>query len=97
MVKYENKSIKSFLDCIEDHLKRLKECENYGMWSSAAYFVSPSKETSIIAASAYKGIIKRTHFTINSVNWVKTKIKVNIFNKVAFFAIFSPCFYKFLQ
>ena len=26
--------------------------------------------------NAYKGIIKRTHFTINSVNWVKCKIKV---------------------
>jgi hypothetical protein len=56
-VKYENKSIKVFLECVEEHLKRLKECENYGMWSSAAYFISPSKETSIISASAYKGII----------------------------------------
>lgn len=57
MVKCENKSIKVLLECIDDHLKRLKECENYGMWSSAAYFISPSKENSIIAASAYKGII----------------------------------------
>lgn len=57
MVKCENKSIKLFLECVEEHLKRLKECENYGMWSSAAYFISPSKETSIISASVYKGII----------------------------------------
>ena len=27
--------------------------------------------------NAYKGIIKRTHFTINSVNWVKCKIRVD--------------------
>lgn len=27
--------------------------------------------------NAYKGIIKRTHFTINSVNWVKCSLKVN--------------------
>lgn len=57
MVKYENKSVKLFLECIDDHLKRLKQCENYGMWSSAVYFISPHKETSIISASAYKGII----------------------------------------
>ncbi len=57
MVKYENKSVKLFLEYIDDHLKRLKQCENYGMWSSAAYFISPYKETSIISASAYKGII----------------------------------------
>ncbi len=57
MVKYENKSVKLFLECIDDHLKRLKQCENYGMWSSAVYFISQHKETSIISASAYKGII----------------------------------------
>ncbi len=57
MVKYENKSVKVFLECIDEHLKRLKECENYGMWSSAAYFISPSKETSIISASTFKGVI----------------------------------------
>ena len=27
--------------------------------------------------NAYKGIIKRTHFTINSVNWVKCKLEVD--------------------
>ena len=27
--------------------------------------------------NAYKGIIKRTHFTINSVNWVKCSLKVD--------------------
>ena len=27
--------------------------------------------------NAYKGIVKRTHFTINSVNWVKCKLEVD--------------------
>lgn len=74
MVKYENKSIKVFLQCIDDHLKRLKECENYGMWSSAAYFISPDKETSTIAASTYKGIIngEETALESSSINtWFK--------------------------
>ena len=57
MVQYENKSVRGFLECVDEHLKRLKECENYGMWSSAVYFISPSRETSIVSASAYKGII----------------------------------------
>lgn len=70
MVKYENKSIKIFLECVEEHLKRLKECENYGMWSSAAYFISPSKETSIISASTYMGIIngEGTSLETSSIN-----------------------------
>lgn len=56
-VKYENRSVKELLAIIDEHIKRLQTCENYGMWASSAYFISPSKETSIIAASAYKGII----------------------------------------
>lgn len=74
MVKYENKLVKIFLECIDDHLKRLKECENYGMWSSAAYFISPSKETSIISACTYKGIIngESTSLESSSINtWFK--------------------------
>lgn len=56
-VHYTNKSIQVMLDLIEEQLKRIKDCENYGVWSSAAYFLSPSRENSVVAASAYKGII----------------------------------------
>lgn len=81
MVKYENKSVKVFLECVDEHLKRLKECENYGMWSSAAYFISPSRETSIISASAYKGIIngEGTSLESSSMNtWFKDDTTKNI-------------------
>lgn len=81
MVKYENKLVKVFLECIDDHLKRLKECENYGMWSSAAYFISPSKETSIISASTYKGIIngEGTSLESSSINtWFKDETAQSI-------------------
>lgn len=56
-VHYANKSVQVMLELIEEQLKRIKDCENYGVWSSAAYFISPSRETSVVAASAYKGII----------------------------------------
>ncbi len=82
MVKYENKSIKVFLECIDEHLKRLKACENYGMWASAAYFVSPTKEMSIISASTYKGIIngEGTSLESSSMNtWFKDE-KTKIVN-----------------
>lgn len=81
MVKYENKLVKGFLECIDDHLKRLKECENYGMWSSAAYFISPSKETSIISASTYKGIINGEGTSLESASintWFKDEAAKSI-------------------
>ena len=76
MINYENKSIKVLLEYIDEHLKRIKECENYGMWSSAAYFISPSKETSIIAACAYKGIINGEGSALETASlntWYKDK------------------------
>lgn len=68
MIKFENKQIKVFLECVDEHLKRIKECENYGMWASAAYFISNSKETSIISASAYRGIINGEGTSLESAN-----------------------------
>lgn len=56
-VKLENKSVQILLETIDEHLARIKECENYGMWASAAYFISPVVEESVVAASAYRGII----------------------------------------
>lgn len=84
MVRYENKSIKVFLECVDEHLKRLKQCENYGMWSSAAYFISSSKETTIISASAYKGIINGEGTALESASmntWFKDEStkKINIY------------------
>lgn len=69
-VKFENKTIKNILECIDAHLERLKECGSYGMWASAAYFISPRKDTAIIAASAYKGILngEKTNLEQPSIN-----------------------------
>lgn len=83
-IKYENKSIKELMSIIDKHLKRLEICENYGMWASSAYFISPSKETSIIAASAYKGIIngEGTALETPSINtWYRDEKvkKINIY------------------
>ena len=65
-VHYANKSIRVMLDLIEEQLKRIKDCENYGVWSSAAYFFSPSRENSVVAASAYKGIINGENTSLES-------------------------------
>jgi DNA helicase HerA-like ATPase len=80
-VKFENKTIKNILDCIDSHLERLKECGNYGMWSSAAYFISPKKDTSVIAASAYKGVLngEKTELEQPSINtWYRDKNTITI-------------------
>lgn len=51
------------------------------MWSSAAYFISPSKETSIISASTYKGIINGEGTSLESASintWFKDETTKSI-------------------
>lgn len=56
-MKYEDRSIKSILECIDEQLQRIRQCENYGMWNSAVYFVAKKPEDAVIAANSYKGIM----------------------------------------
>ncbi|MGL4607582.1 MAG: ATP-binding protein [Eubacteriaceae bacterium] len=54
----QNKSIIGTLERIDTQLKRLQECESLGMWECAAYFLSDNQETSEMAASTYKALMK---------------------------------------
>ena len=75
-IKFTNKAVKDLLNTIEEHLKRIKDCENYGMWANAVYFIAPNKEDTIIAASAFKGIIDgdSTGLETSCINtWFKEK------------------------
>lgn len=82
-VKFENKSIKGILDCIDEQLERLKECGNYGMWSSAIYFVSSKKESSVIAAASYKSLVSGESTAIEQpcINTWSDPQKTSVINK----------------
>lgn len=56
-MKYEDKSIKAVLESIDEQLQRIRQCENYGMWSNAIYFVAKESTDAVIAANSYKGIM----------------------------------------
>lgn len=53
-VTSENKSVKYILEKIDQHLARIKNCEAFGLWDIACYFVSENVQTSVVAASTYK-------------------------------------------
>ena len=52
-LNYENRSVKSLLDKIDQHLQRLDECESFGAFDCAAYVIADNRETSLMAASNY--------------------------------------------
>lgn len=56
-VTSENKSVKYVLEKIDQHLDRIKNCEAFGLWDVACYFVSENVQTSVVAASTYKALM----------------------------------------
>lgn len=53
----QNKSVQYVNKKIEKHLERIKNCESFGMWDVACYFVSENIQTAVVAASTYKALM----------------------------------------
>ncbi len=53
----ENKTVTELLELLDHHLKRLKECDSYGMWNAAGYFLSDDMSTAEMAASNYRSLM----------------------------------------
>ncbi|MBR7069178.1 MAG: ATP-binding protein [Oxalobacter sp.] len=53
----ENRTVTELLELLNHHLRRLKECDSYGMWNAAGYFVSDDMSTAEIAASNYRSLM----------------------------------------
>lgn len=56
-VTRQNKTIQGLLSRIDDQLIRIKNCESYGLWNSACYFIADKQETSVVAANTFKALV----------------------------------------
>lgn len=53
----QNKTVQELLEKIDEQLDRIKNCESYGLWESACYFIADKTEISLVAANTYKALI----------------------------------------
>lgn len=53
----QNMTLNLALQRIEKHLERIEECESFGMWNFAAYFLGETASETETAANTYKSII----------------------------------------
>lgn len=56
-IERHNKQVEQMLARIDQHLKRIRQGQSYGMFGAAAYFISSNNNLVNTAASAYKAII----------------------------------------
>lgn len=61
-----NKTVEEILSQLEQQLKRLKEGEDFGAYSCAAYFLSSKEDTNMLAASTYRSLMAGNGSSIES-------------------------------
>ena len=52
-----HKTAENTLQYIDEQFKRIKQCESFGVWETAAYFYSDRIDVSILAANTFKALI----------------------------------------
>ncbi len=65
-ITYDNRAVKTLLDRIDEQIKRLRSCEDFGLFDSCVYFISEKYENAVSAASAYKSLIRGENSSVES-------------------------------
>ena len=78
-LNYENRAVKTLLDRIDEQIKRMRSCEDFGMFDTCAYFAAKDYDVAVAAASAFKSLTRGENSSIESsaVNIWKNKEDVN--------------------
>ena len=56
-LEHINKSAEYMMKSVDMQLERIRDCESFGLWECAAYFVSDRIEISVMAANTYKALM----------------------------------------
>lgn len=65
-ITYENRSVKSIIEKIDLQIKRITECDDYGMFDCGVYFLSADYATCLSVASTYKSIVQGEHSSVEA-------------------------------
>jgi DNA helicase HerA-like ATPase len=65
-ITYDNRAVRTLLERIDEQIKRLRSCEDFGLFDSCVYFISNKYENAVSAASAYKSIIRGENSSVES-------------------------------
>lgn len=76
---YENRAIKTLLDRLDEQIKRMRSCEDFGMFDTCAYFASSDYGTTIAAASAFRSVTRGENSSVeaSAINIWETEESVN--------------------
>ncbi|MDR1542721.1 MAG: DUF87 domain-containing protein [Clostridiales bacterium] len=62
----QNKTVQALMEMIDEQIKRIRQCESYGFWDVASYFIAGESETALVAANTFKAIVAGEQSAIES-------------------------------
>ena len=65
-IEFENKTVQNLMQRIDNHLERLNECEDLGVWNSCTYFITNDAQTNNIISSCYQSIMRGEDSSIST-------------------------------
>ncbi len=65
-ITYDNRAVRTLLERIDEQIKRLRSCEDFGIFDSCVYFLSNKYENAVSAASTYKSIIRGENSSVEA-------------------------------
>lgn len=65
-LSYENRAVKTLLDRIDEQIKRLRSCEDFGIFDFGAYFLAKDAPTSIAAACMYNSLMRGENSSVEA-------------------------------
>ena len=64
-ITFENRSVKTLMDRVDEQIKRLRSCEDFGMFDTCAYFTSADYDA-VAAASVFKSVTRGENSSVES-------------------------------
>ena len=86
----ENMTLTLAMQRLQKHLERIEECESFGMWNFAAYFLGETAAETETAASTYKSVIAGTDSGIE-------RNAINSWSDDESIALLTPYLYHFMH
>lgn len=65
-INYENRAVKTLLERIDEQIKRMRSCEDFGMFDTCAYFAAKEYDVAIAAASVFKSLTRGENSSVES-------------------------------
>ena len=78
-INHENRAVKTLMDRIDEQIKRMRGCEDFGMFDTCAYFAAKEYSVAVTAASAFKSLTRGENSSVESaaVNVWRDKVEVD--------------------